>query len=125
MPKSGPPAIELDEINSAVEAVHADRSDEAAVSPAARPAKPVDEWARKLDRTTEASFKIVVQVMVDRVWVAAFFGPGRDSKFPGQSLSFGRPPGKTATECTKRALKLIGTPVPEDLSAPIAGGDDW
>lgn len=86
---------------------------------------PGDDWAKFKKEATEASFKVVVQVRKDRVWVGTFFGPNDETSTVGNFETFPRPAGKTHQECVVRALSRAAKWAPSDFDAESVAVSDW
>lgn len=83
------------------------------------------DWTEFKKQATECSFKIVVQVRADRVWVGTFYGLKDETTTPGSYETFPRPDGKTHRECVTRALQKAAKWVPEDYSGEGVVVSDW
>lgn len=88
---------------------------------------PLDKeaWESFKRESTECSFKVVVQVRSDRVWVGTFFGPTDTTDNIGNYETFPRPAGKTHQDCVVRALQRAAKWVPEDFQAEHVAVSDW
>lgn len=84
-----------------------------------------DGWAAFKKENTECSFKVVVQVRSDRVWVGTFYGTKDETGTVGSYETFPRPEGKTHRECVARALQKASKWVPEDFSGAGVVVSDW
>lgn len=83
------------------------------------------EWLAEKARSTECSFKVVVQVRDDRVWVGTFYGPDDKTEKIGVYETFPRPDGKTHADCVARAMSKAVKWVPEDFSGDARPVSDW
>lgn len=83
------------------------------------------DWEAYKKEATECSFKLVVQVRRDRVWVGSYYGLKDETDTVGSYESFPRPEGKTHRDCVLRALSKASKWVPEDFGNVGPVVSDW